>query len=255
MKNNPGKFLIILLAVVIFAAGCIHQTTPAAVPAPTFTTLIPITTVSSGITNPIIPTITTVIPTPSLVPVKTLIPKDPTDVSQITFLHYSDGDFSMDYPSTWTIATSAYTPYPVGPFHLYDDPRLNKPYRIVTFTSPDTTKKIVALSQDFERAGIFSLNPTFDWAQALFTRDYPDLSPANYLGNYKYFSGGNTMASTYDVTLPRGSGYNPSAYSVKTMITTRHVYNFGFFTDTYNFTSYSNLKERIFSSIKTNGAG
>jgi len=86
----------------------------------------------------------------------------------------------------------------------------------------------------------------------MFEKNYPDLSPLNYLGNYKYFSSGNTMASTYDVILPKGSGYYPSAYSVKTIITTRNIYNFGFFTDTENFTPYQNLKERILSSITTN---
>jgi hypothetical protein len=113
----------------------------------------------------------------------------------------------------------------------------------------------VALTQDFSQAGRFVLNPTIDWAKAMFEKNYPDLSPLNYLGNYKYFSSGNTMASTYDVTLPKGSRYYPSAYSVKTIITTRHVYNFGFFTDTENFTPYQTLKERILSSITTNNGG
>ena len=207
-------------------------------------------------TSTIIPAAPAIITTTTVIPITTLLPeRDPTDVSEITFLHYSDGDFSVDYPSTWTIATSDYTPFPVGPFRLYDDPRLNKPYRIITITSPDATKKFVALTQDFERAGIFVLNPTIDWGKAMFGRDYPNLDPANYLGNYKYFSGGNTMASTYDVTLPQGAGYYPSAYSVKTMITTRRVYNFGFFTDTENFMNYRNLKDRIFSSVKISDAG
>jgi hypothetical protein len=254
MRNNSGNFLIFFLIVVILTAGCIHQTTPgASVVAPTITISTPTTAVSSVIPDTVIPATSAVTPTTSIVPIKTLLPEaDPTDISKITFLHYSDGDFSMDYPSTWTITTSDRTPHPVGPFYLYDDPRLSTPYRVVTFTSPDKTKKFVALNQDFSQAGRFVLNPTIDWAKAMFEKNYPDLSPLNYLGNYKYFSSGNTMASTYDVTLPKGSRYYPSAYSVKTIITTRHVYNFGFFTDTENFTTYQNLKERILSSITTN---
>jgi len=256
MKNNPGEFLIFLLIAVMLMAGCVRPTTPAAsVPAPAITPSIPIPAISAVILPSIIPTTPTVTPTTSIVPVKTLLPKgDPTDVSEITFLYYSDGDFSMDYPSTWIPATSVYTPYPVGPFYLYEDPRLNTPYRVVTFTSPDTTKKIVALTQDFEQPGSFVLNPTIDWGRAMFERDYPDLSAVNYLGNYKYFLSGNTMGSTYDVTLPKGSKYYPPSYSIKTVVTRRHVYNFGFFTDTDNFTIYKNLKERIISSIKTNDA-
>jgi len=53
---------------------------------------------------------------------------------------------------------------------------------------------------------------------------------------------------------PKGSKYYPPSYSIKTVVTRRHVYNFGFFTDTDNFTIYKNLKERIISSIKTNDA-
>ena len=254
MKRRTGILLIVLILAVIVTAGYTSPTSPAAPgPVPPFTTPLPAPPVPPVTTNAVIPTVPTVMLTTTFVPITTLIPKrDPADVSEITFLRYSDSDFSVDYPSTWTLATSDYTPYPVGPFRLYDDPRLNTPYRIITFTSPDATKKFVALTQDFERAGIFVLNPTIDWGKAMFGRDYPGLDPANYLGNYKYFSGGNTMASTYDVVLPLGAGYYPSAYSVKTMITTRRVYNFGFFTDTDSFTNYGNLKERIFSSIKIN---
>jgi hypothetical protein len=254
MLNSSGKFLIFFLIAAILTSGCIHQTTPdASVVAPTITISTPTTAFSPVIPDTVIPTTSAVTPTTSFVPIKTLFSEaDPTDISKITFLHYSDGDFSMDYPSTWTITPSDHTPYPVGPFYLYDDPRLNAPYRVVTFTSPDKTKKFVALTQDFSQAGRFVLNPTLDWAKAMFEKNYPDLSPLNYLGNYKYFSSGNTMASTYDVTLPKGSRYYPSAYSIKTIITTRHVYNFGFFTDTENFTAYQNLKERILSSITTN---
>jgi hypothetical protein len=36
---------------------------------------------------------------------------DPTDVSQIRFVHYSDSDFAFDYPSTWNVSAFTYTPY------------------------------------------------------------------------------------------------------------------------------------------------
>ena len=177
MNNNPGEFLIFLLIAVMLMAGCVRPTTPAAsVPAPAITPSIPIPAISAVILPSIIPTTPTVTPTTSIVPVKTLLPKgDPTDVSEITFSYYYDSDFSVEYPSTWTTATSIYTPYSVGPFYLYDDPRFNQPYRVVTITSPDNTKKFVALTQDLERAGSFSLDPTIDWSKGMFQRDYPDL--------------------------------------------------------------------------------
>lgn len=210
-------------------------------------------------TSPTVTT-TTVIPTaspeitttPAVIPTETTLPPvaDPTDVSQITFEDYYDNDFSVEYPSTWTIETPVYTPYPVGPFYVYNDPHFTTMYRVVTFTSPDNTKKFVALTREFERAGTFTLNPTIAWYREMFQRDYRDLSAANYLGNYKYFVSGTAMASSYDVKLPEGTKYYPSAYTIKTVVSQRHEYNFGFFTDTENFNKYRNLKEIMISSVK-----
>jgi hypothetical protein len=257
MKNKAGILLIFLILSVLVTTGC---TSPAPSPSPVQTPSpappTPTPAITTVTTSPIIPATPTPTPTMTFVSLTTPPPKaDPADVSEITFLQYSNGDFSVDYPSTWTIASSRYTPYPVGPFYLYDDPRLNTPYRVVTFTSPDATKKFVSLTQDFSQDGMFVLNPTIDWARGMFEKNYPDLSAVNYVGNYKYFSSGNTMASTYDAILPKGSSYYPSAYSVKTVITTRRVYNFGFFTDSDTFATYKNLDERMISSVQANDAG
>jgi len=258
MKYYSGTVLIFLFIAVIFSAGCTYPTAPqtapeTTVPAPTLTIPMP-TVVSSSVktTTTIPPPPPRVTTTQAVVPTMTQLPKaDPTDMAEITFEYYYDNDFSVEYPSTWEIETLIYTPYPVGPFYVYNDPRFNTPYRVVTITSPDTTKKFVALTQDFEQAGTFSLKPTIAWCKEMFQRDYKDLSAANYLGNYKYFSSGNAMASTYDVTLPEGTHYYPSAYTIKTIVSLRHVYYFGFFTDTVNFNKYRNLKEIMISSVKT----
>jgi hypothetical protein len=256
MRNYSGLIFVLLVIGVIFTAGCTRQAPrEAPVPVPALTTPVPTVTISSVTTTTIIPTLPPTAVTTPLVTVTTLLPQpDPTDVSEITFTDYSDSDFSVEYPSTWTTDTSITTPYPVGPFYLYNDPRFNEPYRVVTFTSPDTTKKFVALTQDFEQAGIFTLNPTIDWSRAMFQRDYPDLSAANYLGNFKYFSTGNAMASSYDIVLPETTSYYPSAYTVEAVVTRRHAYYFGFFTDTRNFSTYRNLRDIMMSSIKTTDA-
>ncbi len=190
MNNYSGIILAFLVTVVIFTTGCINQPAPGvSVPAATTTTPMPITTSPSVTTSTIIPpTVPTVATTTVVVPVTTQVPEaDPTDMSAITFETYYDNDFSVEYPSTWTIDTLMNIPYPVGPFYVYNDPRFNPQYRVVTFTSPDHTKKFVALTQDFERAGTFTLNPTIEWARQMFQRDYPDLSASNYLGELQIF--------------------------------------------------------------------
>ncbi len=253
MKQYPGIILVFLVIVVIFSAGCTNQPAPVtSVPATTLTTPVTTTASQSVTTTTIIPTSPPTIPPTTVVPVTAQIPgPDPTDMAEITFEFYYDNDFSVEYPSTWTIADPTETPYPVGPFYVYDDPRFTSSYRVVTFTSPDATKKFVALTQDFERAGTFTLNPTIAWTREMFQRDYKDLSAVNYLGNYKYFSSGTGMASSYDVTLPEGTQYYPSAYTIKTIVSERHVFNFGFFTDTANFNKYRNLGEIMIGSVKT----
>jgi hypothetical protein len=139
MKKIIGAFPVLLLVFLIFTAGCARQQTPVvAIPQPTFTT-IPETSISPVITPLVIPTTPEITPYSATIPTRIPVEADPVDIQQITFSQYSDDDFSMDYPSSWTIASSVYTPYQVGPFYLYDDPRLNKPYRVVTFTSPDNT--------------------------------------------------------------------------------------------------------------------
>ena len=253
MKQYPGTVFVALVIVVIFSAGCINQPAPqASVPTTIPTTPVPTTAIPSVAVTSIIPATVPTVATTTIVTTTTQVPEaDPTDMSRITFEFYYDNDFSVEYPSTWTIGTSEYIPYPVGPFYVYNDPRFNPQYRVVTFTSPDTTKKFVALTQDFERAGTFTLNPTIEWARQMFQRDYPGLSALTCLGNYKYFSIGTGMASSYDVTLPGGTQYYPSAYTIETIVSQLHVHNFGFFTDTANFSKYRNLEEIMIGSVKT----
>ncbi len=255
MKKFQGTVLIVLVTLVIFTTGCTNQPAPeVSVPVTIPTTPVPITTSPSVTTSTMIPAASPEVTTiPAVIPTATTLAPmaDPTDMSQITFEFYYDNDFSVEYPSTWTIETLTDIPYPVGPFYVSNDPRFNPQYRVVTFTSPDSTKKFVALTQDFERAGTFTLNPTIDRARQMFQRDYPGLSALTYLGNYKYFSSGTGMASSYDVTLPGGTQYYPSAYTIETIVSQLHVHNFGFFTDTADFNTYRNLKEIMIRSVKT----
>lgn len=120
MRNYSGIILAFLVIAVIFTAGCTNQTAPEVpVPVPPLTTPVPTLTNLPVISTPAIPILpSTVATTPAVlittavVPITTQIPKaDPTDVSEITFSFYYNSDFSVEYPSTWTIETSMYTPY------------------------------------------------------------------------------------------------------------------------------------------------
>ncbi len=254
MRKYSGIILAVLVTAIIFTAGCTNQPAPeVSVPSTIPTTPVPATSSPPVTTTTIIPaTSPEPTTTPAVIPTETALapPADPTDVSRITFEFYYDNDFNVQYPSTWTIETPVETPYPVGPFYVYNDPHFKTPYRFVTITSPDHTKKFVALIKDFERAGTFTLNPTIERYREMFQRDYRDLSAANYLGNYKFFASGTGMAASYDVTLPEGTTYFPSAYTIKTVVSERREYNFGFFTDTENFSKYRNLKEIMISSVR-----
>jgi len=273
MENYSEIFLIFLCLVIIFVAGCTNQT------ASNVSTQTPIPTndITSAITTSIIltesPSTTT---TTSIVPNKTPTPKpDPTDVSEIKFLSYSDSDFSVDYPSTWTITNSTYSPYycesvletsrndyhvcfenetkSIGPFYFWESDHYKKPYRVVTFMSADGKLKFVSFTIDFleTMSGNYMLKPNMDWTRAQFEARYPNLTASTYITNYKYYQAQNALASTFDVKLPEGSNYDPSAYSEKAVVTLHHIHYFAFITDNKNFDKFRNLKDRIISTIKT----
>jgi hypothetical protein len=257
-------FLIIGLT---FLSGCTQTrgNTPEQVVA---TTVIPaaiptskVTTVSPPVPSTTIPptTVATVNATPNPI-------ADPTDVSQIQFTHYSDSDFSLDYPSTWNISKSSFILYncvsveanrcyqteihTIGPFDFNEFAELKKAVRIVTFTSADGEQKIVAFISDFTDGtnGNFILNPDLKWAQNQVTKDYPDIG-ASAVGNYQYAKSGNTMSSVFTVTAPAGSAEYPLAYTKKTFVTIHHTYEFALLSDNENIQKYYNLNNYIFKSI------
>jgi hypothetical protein len=274
-------FLIVLLVAVLIITGCVSENKSNLTPnqtTPTPTTSIPTTVITPEITTSIISTITpNITTTQSITPTNTPTPKpDPTDVSEIKFLHYSDSDFSVDYPSTWIITKSTYTPYycksvldtsrndyhvcfenetkSFGPFDFYPEDNLKKQSRIVTFTSADGKLKFVSFTTDFldHMSGNWMLNPNVDWARSEFELRYPDLAASTYILNYKYFKNENMLTSTFDVKLPETSKYFPSAYTEKVIVTLHRDNSYAFITDNENFDKYRNLKDRIISSIKPN---
>jgi len=275
MTDRSGTVLFFLCMAAVVAAGCTDQTLPdAPIPATTPTAPIPlteITTLAIPTTNRGETTIPTIVPGTTPAPMA-----DPADVAAITFIHYSDSDFSVDYPTAWNITHSAYTRYfcrnvfddsstnnhvcyvnetkSIGPFNFYEDDTLRKPSRVVTFTSADGRLKFVAFTSDFldTVTGNGRRNSSVEWVRNEFDMRYPDLSASSYVTNTKFFRSGNFLVSTFDVRLPEGTDYYPTAYTGKSVITLHRVYAFAFTTDSKNFERYRNLKDRMISSIQVN---
>jgi hypothetical protein len=212
----------------------------------------------------------------------------PTDVSKITFSHYTDSDYSVDYPSDWNVSKSSYTAYycendvspsspgyssfnysvcfanetkEIGPFDYYTSYSyafLEKVSRIVIFTSPDGTLKFSSFVTDFvpNMIGGFDLKQTDNWCQYQFSLNYPDLDPSLYVTNYQYIQKPNgLMIATYDVTMPAGSKYYPLTYTKEGIVSLHHEYEFAFIDSNENSNDYNALDNHIISSITANDQG
>jgi len=268
MKQYTGTLLFLICIALVLAAGCAGRTESARPPLVTETAA-PVTTAATTAPVPATPAF---IMTPGTTPpsVSVTVPvADPTDVQKITFLRYSDSDFSVDYPSSWQITSSTYFPdycpgsfgpgkvgcysgavSSIGPFGFYDD-TAGRTARIVIFTSADGRLKFASFTQDFpgNLAGNLRIDPNIDWTKSEFLKMYPGLFPTNYVGNYQYFRSGNAMAASYDARLPEG--YYPPAYSKKVVVTVHHLYSFAFITNSGDADRYRDLNQRMMQSIET----
>jgi hypothetical protein len=142
----------------------------------------------------------------------------------------------------------------IGPFNFYEDDTLRKPSRVLTFTSADGTIKFISFTSDFLDTvnSLARPNSSVEWARSEFDLRYPDLSASSYVTNTKFFRSGNFLVSAFDVILPEGVHYYPTAYTEESVITLHRVYAFAFTTDNKNFDKYRNLKDRIITSVKIN---
>jgi hypothetical protein len=261
-------FLLCLIAGLALLSGCTQTTSK---PPEQGITTNPTLMLTSGIptVSPSVPgTTPTTSPTTMIATVNATpsVKADPTDVSQIQFLRYTDSDFSMDYPSTWNIAKSTYTSYfckpvertgcyetelkTIGPFYFGETAGLKKPTRIVTFTSADGKQKVVSFTSDVldNAHQNFGIDQDIKWAKDRVTDNYPDVA-GFAVGDYQYDRSGNSMTIRYTVTMPVGSDAYPLAYKMKNFYTVHHDYEFAFISDTENIQKYRNLEERILSTI------
>lgn len=270
--KKTGIFFVLLIVVsgFVVSTGCTSPDSSDCIPA--ITPSAPQQTVNAtaktiapvNVTPRVIPVVkkNTTIVTPTASP-------DPVDVSEIRFVRYADNDFSLDYPSAWTVSDSHYDTYncistatkrcyqnelkTIGPFDFSDNEQLKKSSRIVTFTSADRKQKVVAFTSDFLDSlnGNYVLNPSQEWCQQLVTVNYPDV-PGTVVSDYTYTMSGNTMTSSHTITMPKGSAAYPLAYTMKNFVTIHHNYRFAYISDTATLRKYQNLRDRILSSITLN---
>ncbi len=201
MQKKILFFFLVICIAMIFSAGCTSTGST--------NTTTQITTTPSQ-TSPIrtpsrITTIETTIPTTTVATLNEtpLVKPDPADVSQINFSHYSNDDFSVDYPSEWNVSESTFTSYyclndlnpmshnyticyqnetrDIGPFDFYstywDNGVFQPTSRVVMFTSADGTLKFSSFISDFTPPAIgdYVLKPTLEWCKAAFEENPPNL--------------------------------------------------------------------------------
>lgn len=175
------------------------------------------------------------------------------NVSKIIFSHYSDMDFSLDYPSDWMIKKSI-ADYSKN--KIFGRDIFQQQARTVSFVSKDNKTKLVASTLDFIVPGNWAINPDIEWCRNMVSAQFPDVSGAAAVINYKNFKDERkNLVVTYDVILPESSNRYPYSYSEKVIFTLHHGYIVDLIAERRDIEEYNNLKYVIFSSIVPNDVG
>ena len=171
-------------------------------------------------------TVTQTVQTPIILTPTPVI--EPTDISEITFLRYSDPDFLVAYPSTWTVEPG--------------DP--------VVFTS--ATKKITFTASVYDfllgysgYSGGVKMNPDISWVMNRVSLEYPQYNARNLIYDYSQMYKGDIPVVIYSIRLPDGS----RSYTRYVLVTVRHAYEFTFSADNATFSEYAQLRDYMFNSL------
>jgi len=155
-------------------------------------------------------------------------PTEPADPSAITFSHYTDPFFSVDYPSTWNITKPGY----------------------VFFTSGSRRVVLTAEVNNFLPgfSGDYQLNPQITAVQDLVSREFPAYDSRNIIYDYKNTVVNGIPATIYSVRLPGGS----VSYQRYIFVTLRHTYQFTFASDAVTFDATARLRDYMFGTLRLN---
>jgi hypothetical protein len=150
---------------------------------------------------------------------------EPSDPASIVFLHYSDQNFAVDYPSSWNITRAGN----------------------VGFRSASGRVEFIAEISDFLPGyeGNIRLNPDIAGVQEMVTREFPGYNAQNIIYNYQNTVINGVPATEYSVRIPDG----PVAYRRYLFVTLHHGYQFTFTSDPATFDEEAPLREYMFGTL------
>ena len=150
----------------------------------------------------------------------------PADYTRnVSYRHYSNPVFAIEYPSTWTIEQGTTT----------------------RFTSPDKKVVFSATVQDFIAgyAGNFRLNTDYSWVLNRVSSEYPRFDPHNLVYDYSVTTRNSIPMATYFVKLPDGS----RSYARYVLVSVRHGYEFTFSADSADFENTTRIRNDMIDSL------
>ena len=253
--------ILSLLFIALLVAGCINNDTGMALPSnqsagkQNLTTTINASAIKTLPPKPT-PGKATKVAAGTPTKTTTVVTADPTDPSNISFLHYSDGNFSVEYPQRWSITNASYSAPACsaqssgcsvstitisGTF--YGD--LNG--IITRFTSADKKLVFEAYASDYHypMTGNYRLVPGRGWAEYEINVNHRNYASDAIMADFSSTRTGNGMTGIYFVNVPGGS----LSYTRYTIVTLHHVYQFTFSSDTATFNRYAALRDTMAGTI------
>jgi hypothetical protein len=188
--------------------------------------------------------------TPSVAP--TPIPVDLKNTSTVNLTRYSDDDFIINYPGSWTVTneTSLSTVARESRI-LYAVYTFKPDTRVVEFESGEGVSFTATIS-DFTIPGNFDLDKRIEWAGNTITPRFNDVAGLSHLTNFEVrYTEFKTPYVIFDVIVPEGSVYFPYAYTERDIVSFNHFYTFQFNAERGNLTEYKELKDTMFASLMT----
>jgi len=265
---GSGKIMLLVVCMVLLC-GCTAVNPAGFVPLPSIANPNATPVITATPTKPlvtpemIIPTIITPVPTEVITAVPTPTPKptraprlrEPTPTPAPTmnqtnpYLHYSDADFSVEYPSNWTVEANTVTTQMT---RLNERLRMRGDTRQVVFNGGNASIGFVVTTTDLLVPGSEILKPDINVVSDMVTQQFVDVSGWSAVSNYvvKYTAMYKTPMLQFDVIVPASSKSYPLTYTERDFVSYSHYYSMRFSTPG-NPEDYKEIKKHIFDTLQT----